>query len=384
MKNESEKIVYSNFDYNFLDEMCRPIGGNFNAEYVDPDLCTHINYAFAKLNNDQLELYEWNDKEMYSRVMKLKEQNLDLKILISVGGFTVGSAPFSKLVNDPILRENFVTMANNFLVKYGFDGLDLDWEYPQGADKSLFTALLRELRSSFSKNGFLLTAAVPASKDAIDNGYEIDLIAKELDWINLMAYDFHGAWNNYTGHNAPLYEPKDNAGTYYTVDFVVNYWLKKGMPSNKIILGLASYGRSFKLLDQTKYKRGDGAKGAGSPGFFTGEGGILSYYEICLKISEGAQKFWDDESKMPYAYLNDEWYSFDETRSLKQKIDYLKAKKLGGAMIWSLDFDDFNGTYCNQGKYPLVSFVKNQLSSAMSKTSSSLLMIILILAILFF
>ena len=112
-----------------------------------------------------------------------------------------------------------------------------------------------------------------------------------------------------------------------------------------MIINKATYGRSFKLREKNKNKIGDAAKviisdiifkekynsysfqGAGSAGWSTGQAGVLSYYEICLKISEGAQKLWDEESKVPYAYLNDEWFSLDDTKSLKLKVKYLRTKK---------------------------------------------------------
>jgi chitinase len=105
-------------------------------ESIDPYLCTHLIYAFAKVEGDTISPYEWNDestswsKGLYERTMKLKEQNSELKILLAIGGWNHGSGPFSKMANDDSMRSKFVQNSVNFLVKHGFDGLELDWEYP--------------------------------------------------------------------------------------------------------------------------------------------------------------------------------------------------------------------------------------------------------------
>ena len=110
--------------------------GKFTPDNIDPFLCTHIIYAFAKLTNGQLAAYEWNDEStpssvgMYEKVINLKNSNPNLKVLLAVGGWNMGSTDFSNMVNSDASRANFVTTTVAFLKKNKFDGLDLDWEYP--------------------------------------------------------------------------------------------------------------------------------------------------------------------------------------------------------------------------------------------------------------
>jgi chitinase len=174
--------------------------GKFFPEQIDPFLCTHVIYSFAKVTGNSLAPYEWNDlsepwmRGMYERTIDLKKQNPSLKVLLAVGGWTHGSGPFSVMVNNPTSRAAFVQNAKKYIVQNKFDGLDLDWEYPgsrensQPSDKQAFTELCKELSAAFKPDNLLLTAAVAAGKSTIDAGYEIDKISKYLDFINLMAY----------------------------------------------------------------------------------------------------------------------------------------------------------------------------------------------------
>jgi len=276
---------------------------------------------------------------------------------------------FSDMVHNPTTRAKFVASVVPFLRQHGFDGLDLDWEYPgsregsRPGDKELFTTLCRELKDVFRPFGFLLTAAVGAGQSTVDKAYEIDKISQYLDWINLMSYDLHGSWETFTGFNAPLYKRSDETGEQATlnVDWAVQYWLSKGAPKDKLILGLGTYGRSFKLTSSANTQPGASANGAASAGTITSEAGFMSYYEVCQKISQGWTKVYNEEQKAPYIYSSTEWIGYDDQQSLKEKVDYIKANQLGGAMFWALDLDDFDGKFCGQGKYPLINFVKSNL-----------------------
>ncbi|CAH1795469.1 unnamed protein product [Owenia fusiformis] len=386
--NEKYKVVcyYTNW------AQYRPNGGKFYPENINANLCTHVVYAFAKMVNGRLAPFEWNDdstswsKGMYQRVNDLKKKNPSLKTLIAVGGWNMGSAPFTAMVASPQSRKKFIDHAIRFLRNRGFDGLDIDWEYPGSrgspvVDKQRFIALIKELREAFEDESstskhdrLLVTAAVPAGKGNIDRGYDIPALTRYLDFINLMAYDLHGSWEPFTGHNSPLYSRSDETGNQKNLNqaWSVDYWLSKGAERSKLILGMALYGRSFTLANSANFQLGKRTTGPGTAGQFTRQAGILSYYEICQKVSSGWTKRWHDEQRVPYAHRGKQWVGYDDPQSIAEKTAYLMRNNLGGAMVWALDFDDFQGRYCNQGKYPLLKRINSVLNGQSGGTSTTI------------
>lgn len=359
----------------------RPSSGKFVPENIDPNLCTHIIYAFAKIDdNFLLSEFEWNDlsteylKGNYEKVIGLKKQNKNLKVLLAVGGWTHGSSKFSDMARDNLLRDKFIKYSLRFLIYHSFDGLDLDWEYPANRDtqdrpddKEYFTLLCRDLKQAFLPFNLTLTAAVSAGSKTIESAYEVNRLHGYLDFINLMSYDYMGAWDNRTGHNSPLYTSDNLADKTLSVDWSIRKWLSMGVPRNKLIVGLPAYGRSFKLKSDFKScpVHGIPASGPADKGIYTREIGFLSYYEVCDKIQRHRWTYvWSDDQKVPYAYSSDthEWIGFDDVKSFELKLSYIKENRLGGAMLWSLDLDDASGEFCSQGTFPLLKTINYHLN----------------------
>lgn len=350
----------------------RPGAGKFEPNNVDARLCTHLVYAFATLKDHKLTESSDDDPENYEKVLALREKNPDLQILLAIGGWAFGSTPFKELTSNVFRMNQFVYEAIEFLRDYQFNGLDVDWEYPRGADdRAAYVNLLRELRVAFEGEAkssgqprLLLTAAVPASFEAIAAGYDVPEISKYLDFINVMTYDFHGQWERTVGHNSPLF-PLESATSYQkklTVDFSAREWVKQGAPKEKLLIGMPTYGRSFELVNDTQFDIGSPASGGGKPGKFTNEAGFLSYYEICAFLAgKNTTLVWDSEQQVPFAYRNNQWVGFDDERSLKTKMEWLKEQGFGGIMVWSIDMDDFSGR-CGSGKYPLLTTLNQELS----------------------
>lgn len=230
---------------------------------------------------------------------------------------------------------------------------------------------MAELREAFEaeaqeikKPRLLLSAAVPVGPDNIKSGYDVPAVASYLDFINLMAYDFHGKWERETGHNAPLYAPSSDSEwrKQLSVDHAANLWVKLGAPREKLIIGMPTYGRTFTLSNPSKYSVNSPASGGGKEGTYTKEGGFLAYYEVCEMLRNGASYVWDEEMKVPYAVHGDQWVGFDDEKSIRHKMKWIKEGGYGGAMVWTVDMDDFSGTVCGGNvKYPLIGAMREEL-----------------------
>lgn len=341
--------------------------GAFFPENTDPRLLSHAMYAFANMDDSyRLQPVEYNDvlpdgTGMYRRFNDhVRSLNPSIKTLISIGGFAFTATPasatrFSTMASSSATRATFINSCIAFARQHNFDGIDLDWEFPGvsylgGApqDKPNFTALLREFRSAISsearssgRGALVLTFAASAGDLNIQSAYELNLIHQYVDYIWLMTYDFHGSWESTVRPHTPLYDPT----SALSIDGAVNIFLSAGVPSTKICLGLAAYGRTWTLATasanptygQSARLNFDGSYG-GDAGPVTMSTGFVAYSEIVDNQWTSAV---DQTSQTVYAWSQDQFVTYDNEDTIRAKVDYAISKNLGGAFVWSLADDDF-------------------------------------------
>nr|CAH0099708.1 unnamed protein product [Daphnia galeata] len=201
--------------------------------------------------------------------------------------------------------------------------------------------------------------------------YDTPALAEVLDFVNFMVYDIHGAWENQVDHHAPLYRRDYEEGfEAVLVADAVDFWLESGMPSEKLIFGLPSYGRTWILQDSTKTDLLSPAIGAGPLGPYTGQDGFISLYEMCLYQQSGWTVVTDPTGKMgPYGYSATTWASWDDIDMTIIKVKYAMSKNLGGIMFWELSLDDFLGV-CNMGPRPFSNAITATLEGRPFDTST--------------
>lgn len=344
---------------------------------IHPHLCTHINVAFAQIRNKVIYL----DNEQYkalSEVVLLKRMNPNLKILLSIGG-AGNDTGFPNMVINHASRKTFIKSVKNVLRTYRLDGIDLDWEFPlvhvdvniYKRQRQHFSQLLREIRMEYIRENrnYLLTMAAAAPETIVDVAYDVDQINLYVDYVNIMTYDFHAfsKYTPFTGLNSPLY--RRNTEQMYLATLNINYtvhlYLNKGLDRSKIVVGIPTYGHSFTLVNANNGQVGSPAAGYGTLGGL----GFVNYPDICrfiVKFQSEVIIQLDPDAKVPYLHRGAEWISYDTPQSAMEKANYIKEQNLRGAMIYSLNADDYEGL-CGEEiegslKFPLAVSVKHALA----------------------
>ena len=329
----------------------------YPVERIPADKLTHVNYAFAVIKDGKIALREAEQaRANFPKLVELKKKHPTLRTLISVGGWA-DSEGFSDAALTEESRKTFAESCATFANEHGFDGVDIDWEFPVSGgekgnverpeDKRNFTLLLAALRAALDARGtsdgkrYLLTIAAPAGGL---QRMEVDQIHGHLDFINLMTYDFAGPWSKTTGFNAALHpvpgQPDQNSGSAS-----VERYVKAGVPRDKIVLGVPFYGRSWTGVT-------DANNGVFQPhDRTTGKRPLEEKYRELKNDVDGSagKRFWHEQAKVPWMWnpLTRVFITYDDPESIRAKAEYARDEKLGGVMFWELEHDDDQSSLLN-------------------------------------
>jgi chitinase len=316
---------------------------------VDGNGYTHLIYTFASINsNSQLEPWGGDystEVSQFRAFTNLKKTNANLKTLIAVGGWTFNDpgatlTRFSDTASTAARRATFAKSCVDFCRTYNFDGVDLDWEYPgdttrggDPADMKNFVLLVKAIRSAFddADEGLQLTMAIPIASFRLEAGYNLPALAGGVNFFNLMTYDIYGTWDS----------PKV-VGANTDMPYIFNaikYILNTGVSSSKLVLGLAAYGRSYNMEDNSCTAAGCPFS-SGGVGGCAGETGFMPYFTIEQYVKSGNYKslrFNGSTGTMELVIDGNVMISYDSPATMRIKYDFASKACLRGVMWWAVD-----------------------------------------------
>jgi GH18 family chitinase len=346
-------------------------GKGTRIDSLPADRLTHVIYAFANIDSAGRAVLgdpcvdaglcpgaapSAEPRGNFGALAALKRRHPHLKVLVAIGGWS-WSGRFSDVALTDSSRRAFAASALDALVRRWpgvVDGIDIDWEYPvrgglagnarRPEDRRNFTLLMAELRRQLdaetARGGrrYWLTAATSAGAGGIAN-LELDSLARVVDWLNVMTYDYHGG-GAIAHFNAPLHAAANDPTPSYNVDSTVAMYLRGGMPAAKVVIGVPFYSRSYGGVAATN----DGLFQPAGPAPREWSGAGLDVRNLTREKLEGAGFTLHREPRAlaPWAYnrATGVWITFDDAESLARKADFARERGLGGVMIWELGGDD--------------------------------------------
>ncbi len=392
---------------------------HFSIADLQWDVLTHVQYAFGVVNKNTCELEagdvendinnKFTDRKFYhdgveikmdeslgyygqfNLMHTLKKMHPNVTVLISTGGWGASEGLWYATQNEASMRK-FSASAVRFIRQYGFDGIDIDFEFPSETPMSgnytQFTESIRagvatryaqfikilseDLAKAAKEDGkyYWLTSAVSASSWVL-GGQKDSSFLDYLDFVSIMSYDYHGGWNNYVENQANLYpDPADGETANQdvkTLGFDWSYKFYRGrVQSEKILMGVPYYTRGW-----TNVSGGStGLHGSsGSP--LTNSTDNLNLWcdldangnEVAaganplwhvmnvMKKNSNYKRYWDDVGKVPHIWnaSNNTFLTFEDEESIQERINYVNSKNLGGVLIWVMhgdyDYDEAKGEY---------------------------------------
>ncbi|XP_059455024.1 class V chitinase-like [Corylus avellana] len=322
--------------------------GELQPDSIDSSLFTHLFTAFADVNPGtyNLRFPPGYETQFQSFAKTVKSINSDVKAILSIGGDTDPSI-FATIASDSNYRKTFIGSSIDVARDFNYDGLSLNWLYPDQTTN--LVTLLKEWRATLNDKAPKLLLTVAVSDNPEDYPIQdIEDIVNSLDWFNVVAYDLKAP---VTSPNsilplAPFLNPLPSA-LILSVAQVIDFWISKGVPVNKLVIGLPFHGRSWLLQNAHNHEIFSDASGAA-----TEVSDPILYRQIQehIKTERGVEVI-DHNYVAQYWYFGTTWSGYDGKDIISDKVTYVKQNKLLGYFAWHVDGDDSDWALSNQGNY---------------------------------
>ncbi|KAH0386158.1 glycoside hydrolase, partial [Aureobasidium melanogenum] len=330
----------------------------FTPEQIPLGVYTHLNVAYATIDPNTFEVFPATreDVGVYRRVAQLKKYDPDLELFISLGGWTFNSekstaTTLSNLAAEEGNQQVFIKSLVSFMSTYGFDGVDIDWSYPAVKGRGgrpedfdnlpRFVRRLKEaLRSTGGREGLSIT--LPASQRHLQH-FDIEKLVDYVDWFNVKTYDLHGTWDK----GEKWTEASLNAHTNLTeVQSTMDHLWRNYIRPDKVVLGLAFYGRGFTATSSTCMEPGCSFESGSLFGNCSEEIGVLYNSEIdALLVEKNVKPQLYEDAAVKVVTWDDQWVAYDDVDTFRIKVDFAKGQCMGGVMVSAVGYDNENATY---------------------------------------
>jgi len=298
-----------------------------------------------------------------------------VKVMASIGGWSM-SKHFPEMAADPQKRQKFLADCER-LIRMGFDGIDLDWEFPgpfagmnftgSVADYKNLTTLVTELRTRLNSiaPGKLLAVALSGDPAKLQN-IEWNKLTPLVDHFGIFGYDYNGGWSNKAGHNTPLYNYPGAEHPSFNWNSTIQTLVQLGVPRSKINMGVAGYGRGVvtqgaaslhaptKKVNRFVSPDGNVSTAADFTNWGKFDGTPFYYYIVqqALKPNSGWTRHWDNEAKVPYLTKGNFFLSYDDVESTEHKAKFVNDQQLEGVIVWTVYGDlQMSGAAVSKGSH---------------------------------
>ncbi|KAJ7630437.1 hypothetical protein FB45DRAFT_915498 [Roridomyces roridus] len=322
----------------------RSCGVNVAPDQINWDGFTGAHYAFATISQDlKIQLAD-TDVPLLKTLVAQKSKWPKLQVIIAVGGWAFSEDDptrdlFSVMIASSASRATFISSVASFMSANGVDGVDIDFEYPSAIERSVpatdtpnLTSFFQELRAGLPAKA-IISCATPAGYWFLQ-GFEIDKIAKSVNYLNMMSYDYHGPWDTNVTDQAPVTNPQTSI---LDMQASAQLYVRAGIDLSIVNLGLAYYGRTYQLADASCVGYNCTMVGGGAPGPCTQTPGILTQFEIEDLLNTGAVATLDKASETYWFDHQGSLITFDQQDTWAAKNQFAEQSCFGGTFIWSLD-----------------------------------------------